>query len=300
MDGKPSFREGSAEQATREAEGGFRQPERFASIDSTNRYLSERAREGAPEGVSVLAERQTAGRGRLGRRWIDAPDSSVLCSVLFRPALAVEEWHLLSWIVALSGRDACADVAGVETLFKWPNDLLAGDRKVAGVLAHVAVPPGERESPAVVVGIGINCNWPAAWPPRDDPDAADIVLNATSLDRAAGHQIDRDLVAARLLERVAQRYGVLTAATAATAATTATATTATAATTGPENARRAKAGIATEYRRNCATIGKAVRVDLADESFTGTAMDVDDRGRLLVDTGACTRTVEAGDVVHLR
>ncbi len=274
----------SAEQATRRAEestrqgcdGGWRSPLRLAVVDSTNRYLVDLARSGAPEGTAVLAEAQTAGRGRLGRRWLDAPGGSVLCSVLFRPQLALDRWHLLSWVVALAARDACADVAGVELRLKWPNDLQAGDRKVAGLLAEVASAPGDAGGPALVVGIGVNCNWPAGWPPPDDPDAADVALRATSLDRLAGRPVDRDAVADRMLDRIGQRYGVL------------------------QGSPGAAASLATEYRRNLATIGQAVRVDLAGETVTGDALDVDDEGHLLVNVGACIRTVAAGDVVHLR
>ncbi|MGO8876344.1 MAG: biotin--[acetyl-CoA-carboxylase] ligase [Acidimicrobiales bacterium] len=287
--------QGSAEQATPDAEAStrlsagmlFRSPHRLQVVDSTNRYAADLARDGAPEGTTVLAERQTAGRGRLGRRWADVAGGSVLCSVLFRPQLPLGEWHVISWLVALAARDACADAAAVELTCKWPNDLQAGERKVAGLLAEVVWPPaegagsvpttgGRGEGPGLVVGIGINCNWPADWPPRDDPDATAIIASATSLDRVAGLPVDRDAVADRLLDRVAQRYAVLTSS--------------------PAGAR----SMAAEYRRNLSTIGRVVRVELADESFVGRALDVNDDGHLLVDIGACIRAVAAGDVVHLR
>jgi BirA family biotin operon repressor/biotin-[acetyl-CoA-carboxylase] ligase len=282
----------SAEQATREALAPFVSPERLEVVDSTNRYLVDLARGGAPEGTAVLARSQTAGRGRLGRRWLDPPaGGSVLCSVLFRPRAgsavgAAESWHLLTWLVALAGCDACTDAGGVdvqaiEARLKWPNDIvigagLVGERKVAGLLAEVAVPP-PADDPAVVVGIGINCNWPAGWPPADDPEGAAIAARATALDRVAGQPVDAEAVAARLLARVAARYGKLLA-------------------DGPP----AAAALASEYRRKSATIGRDIRVELAGETFGGRALDVDDGGRLLVDIGACVRLVEAGDVIHLR
>jgi BirA family biotin operon repressor/biotin-[acetyl-CoA-carboxylase] ligase len=268
------------------AQGGgelpFRSPERLDVVDSTNRYLADLARSGAPEGTSVLARRQTAGRGRLGRRWVDVEGESVLCSVLFRPAFELARWHTLSWLVALAARDACATVAGAELAFKWPNDLQAGDRKVAGLLAEAVRGPSPVSSGAaadggaLVVGIGINGNWPPHWPPPDDPDAAQIVATATSLDRATGHRVDTDELAAVMLDRVAWRYSAL------------------------QRDAAAGAALAAEYRANLATISRRVRVDLADESFTGVALDVDDAGHLLVDVGACIRAVSAGDVVHVR
>jgi biotin-(acetyl-CoA carboxylase) ligase len=127
-----------------------------------------------------------------------------------------------------------------------------------------------------VVGVGINCNWPADWPPRDDPDAAAIAAGATSLDRVAGRPVDPDAVAERLLDRVAQRYLAL------------------------DERPNAARSLSAEYRRNLSTIGQLVRVELAGETFVGRALDVNDAGHLLVDVGACVRTVSAGDVVHVR
>ncbi len=152
--------------------GGLR---RFGRIDSTNRYLLDQARRGAPEGLWAVADHQTAGRGRLGRRWEAPPGASLLASVLFRPALEPEDLHLCTALVALAGIDACAEVAGVSPGVQWPNDLVVDDRKLAGVLAEADArapggPPGSR---AVVVGIGVNVDWPGprapaarAWPKR--------------------------------------------------------------------------------------------------------------------------------------
>jgi len=219
--------------------------------------------------------------------------------MLFRPAFSLDSWHLISWVVALAARDACGDAGGVDLSCKWPNDLQFGDRKVAGLLAEVVVspaevvvspagPPSSSPAPALVVGIGINCNWPAEWPLPDDSDARELNARATSLDRVAGRPIDRDAVADRLLDRVAQRYSALIGSPPAPIGPPLSA--------GPPGA----ASVAAEYRRNLATIGSLVRIELPDESFTGTALDVDNGGRLLVDVGACVRTISAGDVVHLR
>jgi len=266
---------GASQLTSRSAGGLFVTPVRLGTVDSTNRYLSDLATGGAPEGTSVLAETQTAGRGRLGRQWLDVAGGSVLCSVLFRPELPIERWQIFGWLVALSARDACEDVAGVEVSCKWPNDLEAGGRKVAGLLAEV-VPPSGSERAALVVGVGINCNWPADWPPPAADGSAEIIARATSLDRVAGRRVERDAVAERLLERIAQRHAVLA------------------------GSAGGSSSLASEYRRNLATIGRQVRVDLGDETVTGTALDVDDEGRLLVDVGACIRTLAAGDVVHVR
>jgi BirA family biotin operon repressor/biotin-[acetyl-CoA-carboxylase] ligase len=231
---------------------------RLAEVDSTNRYTLDDARKGAAEGLVVVAEVQTAGRGRLGRSWVARPGSAVLCSLLFRPQLEPPDLHLLPTVVALAARRACAEVAGVDARLKWPNDLVVAGRKLAGILA-------ESDLPAVVVGVGINVSWA--------PDAA-----ATYLELESGRSIDRQAIEGELLASVDELYGPLR-----TGAT-----------------RGACTAVMNEYRRACVTIGERVRVELIDESFTGTALDVTDDGELLVAVRACVRTVEAGDVVHLR
>ncbi|MGO9558596.1 MAG: biotin--[acetyl-CoA-carboxylase] ligase [Acidimicrobiales bacterium] len=278
--------EGSIEQATR-ALGGplpwrpFTSPERVGEIGSTNAELLLRAAAGAPEGTVLLADRQSAGRGRLDRRWLDHPGGSVLCSILFRPRWPLESWFLAGWVVALSAIEACSEVAGVDCNCKWPNDLIAGSehRKVAGLLAETALPS------ALVAGIGINCNWPDGFPPDGSPDAVEIAARATSLDRLAGRAVDRDAVADRMLAAVARRWEALSCASTKRAGAPDAATT---------------ASLRSEYRTRCATIGEVVRVTLAGEEVIGRALDVDDHGRLLVDVGACIRVVDTGDVIHVR
>lgn len=231
---------------------------------------------GAPEGTVLLAEAQSAGRGRLGRRWIGEPGASVLCSILFRPAIPVERYYLAGWTVALAAADACSEVAGVACSCKWPNDLLGGEdgRKLAGVLSEVG------DAGALVVGIGLNCALPAVPAVPAGVAEPPELARATSLERLAGRPVDRDAVATSMLEAVARRWAPLAAA-------------------GPAG-RHAEAALRREYRLSCSTIGALVQVELAGETFTGRALDVDDDGRLLVDVGSCIRSVGAGDVIHLR
>jgi BirA family biotin operon repressor/biotin-[acetyl-CoA-carboxylase] ligase len=139
--------------------------------DSTNRVVAERAARGAPEGLVVAAERQTAGRGRLDRSWEAQPGTALLVSILLRPTdLPPPRWHLLTAAAGLAARQACVELGGFSPDLKWPNDLLVGDRKLAGILAETA-------SSAVVVGMG--CNVHAAPP------------GAAWVDEAAGRRIDR-------------------------------------------------------------------------------------------------------------
>jgi BirA family biotin operon repressor/biotin-[acetyl-CoA-carboxylase] ligase len=158
-------------------------------LDSTNRWLLDEARQGAPEGVVAVADHQTAGRGRLGRNWDSPAGASLLCSVLLRPDLPLDRLHLAVAAVALAGRAAARDVAGVEAGIKWPNDLLVGDgRKLAGVLA-------EADLPAVVVGIGMNVTWAP-------PGGACLVASA-----GAGAGVSRDALLDSLLDRLGRLVG---------------------------------------------------------------------------------------------
>lgn len=220
---------------------------RFEEIDSTNRWLLEQARSGAAEGLVAVAGHQTAGRGRLGRKWEAPPGSALLVSVLLRPSdLEPERLHLVTAAVGLAAAEACTAVTGgrVSPGLKWPNDLVVGDSKLAGVLAEAALP-------AVVVGCGVNVTWA--------PEGASCL----------GDGVTPDGLLVALLERLGHWYGRWD-------------------------------DVASAYRLRCSTLGRLVRVELADETFTGHAADVTDDGHLLVDVGVCLRTVTAGDVVHLR
>src|ERR1700731_1016213 len=105
-------------------------------VASTNAVAMEMARAGAPEGLVVVADHQTAGRGRLGRSWESPPGASLLASILLRPVLPPARLALCAGAVALAAADACAALTGVEPRLKWPNDLVVGGRKLAGILAE--------------------------------------------------------------------------------------------------------------------------------------------------------------------
>lgn len=246
-------------------------------VGSTNEELLQKSASGAPEGTVLIAERQLAGRGRLGRRWLDHPGGSVLCSVLFRPPFEPRWWYLAPWVVALAASKAALETTAVRCRLKWPNDLLAGEggRKVAGVLSETSGEGG------LVVGIGINCNWPPEFPPAGSAEAAAIAATATSLDRVAGAPVDREALVARMLELVAEAWTRLLAG-------------------GPAPDPGAVAELCSRYRDSSSTIGELVRVEMAGEAVTGRALDVDDQGRLVVESATGARPIDVGDVVHLR
>lgn len=166
----------------------FREVRRLAEVDSTNRYLLDEARRGTPAGLVVVAARQHAGRGRLGRTWESPPGGSLLTSVLLRPALPIDRRHLVVLAAAVAMADAIADTTGIDAAIKWPNDLLVGDRKVAGILA-------ESTGDAVVVGIGVNVAW------GQIPEELGGI--ATALDLEGGRPVAPDA----LLDAFLARYG---------------------------------------------------------------------------------------------
>jgi len=127
----------------------------------------------------AVADHQSAGRGRLDRRWESPPGSSLLTSILFRPTFDPAELHLCTAAVALAAAEACRRVAGVGPVIKWPNDLLVGEAKLAGVLAEADF---TGDACAVVVGIGINVAWPGP-----------TTVQGTCLDDLCGEPVDRHL-----------------------------------------------------------------------------------------------------------
>lgn len=250
---------------------------RTAETTSTNADLLALARSGAPEGIVLVADHQTAGRGRLDRSWEAPPGGSLLLSILTRPSapprsLALDQLHLVSNAVGVAAAVAARRVAGVEVGLKWPNDLVidtvAGIRKVSGILAETVLVDGRAD--ALVVGIGINVNWPAELP----PELADIAI---ALNHAAGHDLDRDVLLLALLDELGRTYAALAA---------------------PDG----RAALLGEYRSLSATIGSRVRVELSGETLVGDAIDISTDGHLLVvdDCPDRPREIIAGDVVHLR
>jgi BirA family biotin operon repressor/biotin-[acetyl-CoA-carboxylase] ligase len=258
----------SAPAATPSWGGGWPEPFRVAHVaetGSTNADLVAAARAGEPAGAVLVADHQTAGRGRLGRAWQAPPGSALLCSILLRPRPGTVV-HGAVWSVALAAREACRRLAGVAPDLKWPNDLLWDGRKLAGVLAEAvtgAHDPGRVT--AVVVGIGLNVGWEEPPP--------DIAAGAVTLEELAGHPIDRDALLRELLAELAPLVALWA--------------------DSPDRLHE-------HYRSAVATLGQVVRVTMADRELDGVAVDVTADGALVVDAGGDRVIVGAGDVVHLR
>jgi BirA family transcriptional regulator, biotin operon repressor / biotin---[acetyl-CoA-carboxylase] ligase len=260
---------------------------------STNADAAAAAQAGQPEGLVVVAERQTAGRGRLGRTWTSPARAGLAVSVLLRPGQPRPDSGMgavpagrYGWLPLLAGVALVESVrrqAELDAVLKWPNDLLVGDRKCAGILAEVV--PG-TEPPAVVVGVGLNVTLREDELPADvgwDAKAGEGIAGgqkATSLALAGAKATDRDPLLRALLRSFAGWYERWRAA-------------------GGDPDR---SGLAAAYVRHCDTLGRRVRVLLPDGGeLTGTARELDSDGRLVVHTGAGEdRAVAAGDIRHVR
>jgi len=249
----------------------------LAETGSTNADVAEAALGGAPEGLVIVAEQQSAGRGRRERQWVSPPRAGLTLSILLRPGQRNEEkgWPPVSagaygWLSLLAGValvEAVRRVAEVDAWLKWPNDLLVGDAKCAGILAEVV-------GDAVVVGIGLNVTTRA----EELPETAG--LPATSLRVAGSGSTDREPLLRALLRGLAGWY---------------------------EGWREADgdaelSGLLAAYRRRCATVGRPVRVLLPGaDSLVGEATAVDADGQLVIRTAdGREHRVSAGDVLHVR
>ncbi|MGC4809337.1 biotin--[acetyl-CoA-carboxylase] ligase [Micromonospora sp. DT228] len=255
-----------------------------AETGSTNADVAEAARAGEPEGLVVVAERQTAGRGRRGRVWQSPPRAGIATSVLLRPGVAVpdRDWRPVpptgyGWLPLLAGValvEAVARLAELDATLKWPNDLLIDGAKCAGVLAEAVPGRAPDQPPAIVLGIGLNVTLRA-----DELPVNPTGLPATSLQLAGATATDRDPLLRALLRAVADWYDRWRSA----------------------GGDAVVSGLRDAYLAACATIGREVRVLLPDgETLTGTATGVDPDGQLMVTTATGARTLAAGDVLHLR
>jgi len=249
--------------------GLWREIEVVQSTGSTNADLLARALAGEPEGAVLAAEEQRAGRGRMGRTWTSPPRAALTFSLLLKPAVPPAR---LGWLPLLTGvavAAAVTQVTGVETRLKWPNDLLAADAKLAGILAEAA-------GDAVVVGIGLNVSTEPAEFPSPRPGA----LPATSLRAAGATAPSREDILLAILEGFERWYRAWQQA-------------------GGDPDR---SGLRPEYTRLSATIGRTVRAELpGGQALSGPAVGVDSDGRLLVRVSSGSEVaVAAGDVVHLR
>lgn len=236
----------------------------LAESPSTNAHVAARVLDGEPAGLVVVAEHQTAGRGRLDRTWVTPPRAALTFSLAVAPdGVPLARWPWLPLLAGLAVVDSLREAAGVPASLKWPNDVLVADRKVAGILVERVEGP---RGAVAVVGVGLNVSSTAEELP---------VPTATSLRAAGASSLDRALLLDAVLRSFRRRYDAWCAA--------------------------AGAGLRAPYLRACSTLGRRVHVELpGGTGVDGTAVGVDDSGRLQVDDGSRVHVLGVGDVVHVR
>ena len=238
----------------------------FPELDSTNRFAFERAKAGGEEGEVVIAESQTRGKGRLGRSWFSPPGLNLYLSVILRPKLPPAQAPRLTLMAAVALAEAVQSFLGAPPAIKWPNDILVGGKKLAGILTESSS-DSERLN-FVVVGIGVNLNLPESALPGE------IRATATSLLMLTNKAVDRAAFTRELIRSLDRCYGELE--------------------------ERGFPRIAGRWEAFFELRGRRVRVETGDRLLTGTARGIDADGALIVEQedGALTRVI-AGDVIPL-
>ncbi|MGH9874685.1 MAG: biotin--[acetyl-CoA-carboxylase] ligase [Pyrinomonadaceae bacterium] len=239
---------------------------RFDSLPSTNLEAARRAAEGVEEGLCIVAGEQTAGRGRLQRQWVSPKNAGLYFSIVLRPQFEQNAWSLLTLMAAVAVHDALREACALETDIKWPNDILANEKKLSGILAETVETSLGR---AVVVGIGINLTKHSL------PEELEAV--ATSVETATGNSHDLETLLEALIVALGRHYNVLNQAG------------------GP-------AAIIREWSaRSSYSEGKLIRVVQNNITLVGTTRGLERDGALRVETGdGYVRIVRAGDVNSLR
>jgi BirA family biotin operon repressor/biotin-[acetyl-CoA-carboxylase] ligase len=233
----------------------------LAVTSSTNDEARRLAEAGAVEGTVVVADHQTAGRGRLDRRWEAPPGSSLLLSLLFRPGLAAHQVQRLTMICGLAAADAVETQTGLQVGLKWPNDITVGGAKVGGILTEIGL-SGDKVDYAIV-GMGLNVNLEPGRLPGG------LLMPATSLSHLMGRRVARLPLLQTLLRAIEARYLALQAGH------------------SPQG----------EWLERLITLGQPVVVSGAGDSWEGMAEGVDKDGALLVRLAdGRLQAVLAGDV----
>jgi BirA family biotin operon repressor/biotin-[acetyl-CoA-carboxylase] ligase len=238
----------------------------FEEVASTNDVAKELAEEGAAHGEVVVAEAQTAGRGRRGRSWSSPPGRNLYLSVVLRPDLPPARAPEMTLLASVAVCEAVRGAGVAAAAIKWPNDILVGGRKVAGILTEMAADPDQVQW--VVLGLGVNVNAEAG----DFPEELRPI--ATSLRQERGEPVGRALFAAAVLSRL---EGWL-----------------------DRHAAEGFGPVRDAWRGMSDTLGRDVRVRSGGEELVGRAEDVDEQGALLVQTGRGLERVLSGDVEVLR
>ena len=237
------------------------------TVDSTNTVGMELGDAGATHGTVIIADSQTRGKGRMGRRWASPPGGNIYMSVILRPSLDVRQAPLFTILSAVACCRALRDATALPVTIKWPNDLMISDKKVGGILTEI------KSIGSIIVfavlGIGINVNLdPTIFPPE-------IRTIATSLKSETGKEFSITFLIASILNELNHWYTLFT--------------------------EKPKDLLFDEWRRLSSTLGKSVKATVGTEVFSGRAEDINGEGMLILRLpSGTTKILYAGDITHLR
>lgn len=238
----------------------------FAELDSTNTRARELAESGAAEGEIVIAESQTQGRGRLGRRWESPPLSNLYLSIILRPGLPPKHAPQITLAAAVALVETVGSFLPRPPVIKWPNDILIDGKKLAGILTEAACDTECVQY--VILGIGLNLNYRAETMPET------LRQRATSMADRAGENLSRETVLVRLIHDLDRCYGELE--------------------------ESGFAALRPRWETHFGLRGRRVRVELGDQTIIGRAQGIDHEGALIVETDdEQRRSIIAGDVIPL-
>jgi BirA family biotin operon repressor/biotin-[acetyl-CoA-carboxylase] ligase len=236
----------------------------FPEIDSTNRQARDQGRRGAREGTVVLADFQSQGKGRLGRSWESPAGVNLYASIILRPPIPPKLAPQITLLAGVATANALARASGLDPRVKWPNDIVLRGKKVAGILSEMEA--NDTKTQFVILGIGVNVNWPSEDIP---PDLREI---ATSLRAEGGREIPRTLIAAEVFEELEQAYTSFLR-------------------------EGFSPRLREEWNRLSWINGKRVTVRLSDKTISGEALGLDTDGALLLlDQEGKTHRFIAGEV----
>lgn len=232
------------------------------TLSSTNTLAKNLGARGAPEGTLVLTEKQTAGRGRMGRRWLSPANANLLFSVLLRPVLEAEQVFSLTMVFALAIIDGLKKISGVSPVIKWPNDLYLAGGKLAGILTEFSVVG--RSVEYVVFGLGLNVNWNPA-------EKEGTGYPATSILAEAGKRVSRTDLLVEILKRFEAYSG--------------------------EAVSGRLGGFYKRWNERSMLLGKGVEIETANGRISGKASRIDRKGAIIIlDEHGHEQRVLSGDV----
>ena len=235
----------------------------FSTIDSTNTYAKKLAAQGAPQGTVVIAEAQSAGRGRLGRSFHSPAGKGMYLSLILRPNCLAQDLMHLTCAVGYAACNAVEKASGIRPGIKWINDLVLNKKKLGGILVELSLSQASSHVDYAIVGIGINCLHAA----EDFPEELQNI--ATSLTMEANREISPSAMAAAIVTALWKTTAKLFTE---------------------------KEQIMESYTRDCITLGQQILVIRGDEKRYGTAVAIDPDGQLMVDFGGTTEAVGSGEV----